>query len=424
MNLGRLTKRKSEFTKNVMLLVAGSGTAQIIGILVAPLLARLYTPEDFGVSALFLSISSLLLVLSSGRYEMAIVQAKTRLDALSLIFVSMLISICILIPLFILILVFESVGYINELNGMLAGLLALIPCFVFLMLLCNSIANYINRQKKYKKISQVMVYQSLFQASSKLLLGWVGVTFNGLLLGTLVGQLSAAILYLISFFKSNINKKVLFLAFYKVKESSYNYRAFPKYMLLSDSINVVSIQMPILLTGLLFSQGQLGLLAMAISMTSIPLRFIGGALSRVFRQEAAAKYNRDGECEDLFLKMLKKVSLLLIAPFTVVFFLSPSVFSVVFGKQWAESGEIVQVMLPMFYFQFISRILNCMYLISGHQRNMLRVQIVLLFLSALSFYVGFSLFNDMKLSLFIFSITYSAIYAYTIIKSYLYSRAA
>jgi len=49
----------STFAGNVLKLVTGSVFAQGIGVLVAPIVARLFAPEAFGVAALFASIAAL-----------------------------------------------------------------------------------------------------------------------------------------------------------------------------------------------------------------------------------------------------------------------------------------------------------------------------------------------------------------------------
>ena len=52
-------KLKSEFTRNVLTLMTGTTIAQAIPIAINPILTRLYTPEDFGVFALFIAITSI-----------------------------------------------------------------------------------------------------------------------------------------------------------------------------------------------------------------------------------------------------------------------------------------------------------------------------------------------------------------------------
>ena len=82
--LKEMLNLKSEFSKNVLTLVTGTTIAQSIPIAISPILTRIYTPEDFGVLALFISITTILGTIANGRYELAIVLPKRDNNALEL----------------------------------------------------------------------------------------------------------------------------------------------------------------------------------------------------------------------------------------------------------------------------------------------------------------------------------------------------
>jgi len=48
------------FARNVLTLISGSVLAQIIAVAAAPILTRLYSPEEFGILALYTSIVTML----------------------------------------------------------------------------------------------------------------------------------------------------------------------------------------------------------------------------------------------------------------------------------------------------------------------------------------------------------------------------
>jgi O-antigen/teichoic acid export membrane protein len=64
---------KSESNRNILALMTGTGLAQLIPIIVSPFLSRIYSPEQFGLFALFLATVSSLSVMATGRYELAII---------------------------------------------------------------------------------------------------------------------------------------------------------------------------------------------------------------------------------------------------------------------------------------------------------------------------------------------------------------
>ena len=70
-SLRRLLPRNA-FARGVSVLVGGTAGAQLLTVLAAPLLTRLYSPEDFGLLAVYASLLALIGVISSLRYELAI----------------------------------------------------------------------------------------------------------------------------------------------------------------------------------------------------------------------------------------------------------------------------------------------------------------------------------------------------------------
>ena len=75
------TTRKSHFSRDVLTIFTGATIAQIIPVLVSPVITRLYGPADFGLLAVFTSITSIIAVIVCLRYESAIVLASSDEEA-------------------------------------------------------------------------------------------------------------------------------------------------------------------------------------------------------------------------------------------------------------------------------------------------------------------------------------------------------
>src|SRR5690554_432400 len=58
--------------KNMAKLTAGTGLAKVIGVLSAPIITRIYLPEDFGVLSIFTSVIALIVPLGILRYSLAL----------------------------------------------------------------------------------------------------------------------------------------------------------------------------------------------------------------------------------------------------------------------------------------------------------------------------------------------------------------
>src|SRR5262245_30412759 len=72
--------------------MTGTTLAQAIPIAVAPILTRLYNPEDFGVFALLMSVISVIGVIATARYELAIMLPKEDADAVNILILSVIIT--------------------------------------------------------------------------------------------------------------------------------------------------------------------------------------------------------------------------------------------------------------------------------------------------------------------------------------------
>ena len=121
-----------EFSKNVLVLMTGTTIAQAIPIAISPILTRIYTPEQFGIFALYLSISSFFAAASTGRYELAIMLPKNDEDAANVGVLAMIIALCISIFTLILIIIFnhQIASLLN--NEDVSTWLYFIPVAVFL----------------------------------------------------------------------------------------------------------------------------------------------------------------------------------------------------------------------------------------------------------------------------------------------------
>ena len=71
----------SEFVRNSAKLLSAGVIAQAIGILIYPILTRIYAPEDFGLLNLFQSIAGVLIILSTAEYQYAILLPKEDAQA-------------------------------------------------------------------------------------------------------------------------------------------------------------------------------------------------------------------------------------------------------------------------------------------------------------------------------------------------------
>ena len=106
---------KSDISRNVSTLVAGTALAQLIPILLQPLLRRFYSPEIYGAYAVYMSVVGILFAVSSFRYEQAIIHPRKDKESANILALSQSLNFLFSILLLICILVFKSAiaGFLN-----------------------------------------------------------------------------------------------------------------------------------------------------------------------------------------------------------------------------------------------------------------------------------------------------------------------
>ena len=100
--------KTSEFFRNVLILSSGTALAQLIPLIIAPFLSRIYSPEEFGRLALYLAITQILGSLATGRYELAILLPKEERKGVQLTLLSIFISVAVSLIALIGVLFFHS----------------------------------------------------------------------------------------------------------------------------------------------------------------------------------------------------------------------------------------------------------------------------------------------------------------------------
>ena len=147
-----IPKRHKTFVGHIALLMSGKVVAAAIALVLTPVIARLFDPGDFGIAALFFSLSTMLGSVASLRYENALVIAKDEADALPLLSMTfrVLISVCLVLlaALALLKLIHVPVPYAEKLGLWIWA----IPLSVFLMGFVTILENWLTRTKEYRRI--------------------------------------------------------------------------------------------------------------------------------------------------------------------------------------------------------------------------------------------------------------------------------
>lgn len=385
--------KQNEFVKNVSVLASGTIIVQAISILLSPVLSRLYTPEDYGLLAVFASFISLLTVIGSFRYELAILIPNKKYDA-GLI---LKLSLAITLGLSALVLLITSVfngkltsAFGNERLGFWLYFIA--PVFLAAGTV-QSFTYWFNRNKDYKSISGVRIFQSSVNSSLSVLFGFLKFNTSGLLISLILSNLSSSV-YLLK--KSFAGFKRCRMNFSQLKSVALKYKEFPVLNLPGALLDTVSINSVIFLLSYFFSESVTGSYSFALRLLTLPSVVVGTAIGQVLFQKISAAYNSKEKITASIVKSWKLLFWAGLLPTAVMFFFGEELFKFVFGAKWSEAGRISELLCLLTFAMFISSPTSSAMIVLRKQKILFWFNLAVFIYRPLSLLYGYLTDNFMK----------------------------
>ncbi|MCF8381236.1 MAG: oligosaccharide flippase family protein [Bacteroidales bacterium] len=393
--------RASEFLRNVFTLVSATSVGQAIALLIYPVLSRIYTPAEHGLFALYMSIISITAIMSTGKYELAVMLPEKEKDGASLAVLSVLISFTFSIFLFILIILFGEKTSLLLGNPDLEKWLWFVPLSTFLIGIFQSLNYWSNRVKRYKWIAGANLSQSLTNSAVKISTNTVLPGGGGLIVGAITGQVIGVIAYTYKLLKSDLEYfRELNLS--NLKKLGKSYVLFPKYNMVHYLTNNFSSSLPIFVLSSFFSSEKVGFYSLGFMMINRPMNLLSGSFTQVFSQRTIEMFNKGQQIAKDVKKFILRLVLIAILPFTLAAIFGPGIFDIVFGKNWHEAGVYMRILLPWLFVVFISSPLSFLPDMLLRQKKAMLIDLIKFFLRIIVLAIGVKM-NDIYLSLYLFS---------------------
>jgi O-antigen/teichoic acid export membrane protein len=415
------TRLRSEFLRNVFTLATGTAIAQFIPILAAPILSRLFSPADYGLMALYSSVAGLLAIGATGMYAPAIILAKDNREAANLLALAVNISLIFGLFTILVVVVFHQALLTALHNPEISPWLYVMPISVFLSGLLQGLTNWSNRKQQYKRLATNRVAGSVIGTGVQVTAGMAQAGGGGLIVGLLSGiGVSAALLGGQTWREDRTNLKEATPVGMRLVARAY--RRFPIYVLPTEFINVATNQVPVFVLNSLANAASVGLYGMTQRVLGLPSTLIASSITDVFKQRAASDYLKYGNCRDIYVKTFKLLTALAIVPFGLLFLFGPELFGFVFGERWAPAGEYARFMSIMFGIGFVASPLSYVYFIAGKQREDLLLHVYMAFSTGFALALGYTLTYEPRYMILCFSLNYSLIYIFYLIRSYFFAK--
>lgn len=398
--------------------MGGAAGGQMIGLIVTPIIARLYGPEAFGDFTLVQAVASVLVPIATLRLQFALLLPDSEGEVKTLLKISL--SAVTVLAVFlgagatvVARLVDTDTVLATWEGGFWAG------AMIWATGLFAVLSQVALRDHNYSSVALRQVTQH--GSTGVIQIGW-GLAMNNTYVGLTLGRMLGLVLSCIPLLKgvrsywaaSGGSSTTLVLR---------RYWRYPAILMPSAVLNVLGSQLPILLVASVFSSHVAGQLGMGNRIALIPATLLGLAISQVFAAEAAATLRSGGRgILKSFVSLAGKLSLVAVLVAAGLYFLAPWAFEVFLGTDWGMAAEMTQVMSISVSLGMIASPLSTIFLVLQASKtsfglDALRVVAILCVFSVLQRHGA----DPVESVMWLFT-TQAFIYLMTIIAAYLVTR--
>lgn len=424
---GRLTDilaKRGGFGRSATIMITGTVIAQALPLAISPILTRMFAPSDFGILAIYVAAMSIASIVATGRYDLAVMLVADEDDADALVLLSVAIAIALsLLCALIIALAGDQISRWLKRPDLGVWLYSL-PVGLGLTGAYVALTQWLNRRGEYSRLSHNRVLQSVLTGGSTIGAGKLGMSYGGMILGTLIGQFASAAFLVGQFGRGRWRS--LFKTEHKdrIRRLVRDYRRHPLHILPGQMLGVVAMQMPVFIVTAAFGPAIAGFYHLAYRVISLPASLVGTAVGDVYRQHASQAYRERGEFAALHLRTMFCMLLLGCVPLLVLLVAAPQLFAWVFGEEWRVAGKYARILSIAAFAQFAFLPVDKAALIVGATRYIMVWNIVMLLLLGLLAYVTLNLNFSMNAFVFWLTVVIAGMYFADTLFEYNFSRGS
>jgi O-antigen/teichoic acid export membrane protein len=383
----------------VLQLTAGAAATQVLAFALAPIIARLYSPEAFGAAATFASALAILVTIVTLRYELAILLPESARKAAAVAWGALLIVVVLSALLFLPLVLLRARTW-DSVPWSLLAYPKFLPWAVLLSGVTVVLVYWGIRHEKFGLLSTNRVVSASVAEAGRLALGLLGRdAASSLIVANMVGVLAGIIVLA----RGMRNQLGLFLRVRLPEAASTlrQYYKFPLFASWAGVLNTLSHQITPLVLGGFFAAQVVGYYAQANRVTITPLILLSTAITQVFAR-SAARARLQGGLDALTTATARNMLRLAWYPALALLCLGPELTSWFLGGPWAEAGRYAQILSLWMLTTLISDPLSALYAVLERQELGLALNLVLLVLRVGGLAIG-GLRGDPVLALALFA---------------------
>jgi O-antigen/teichoic acid export membrane protein len=398
--------------------VGSSALVQLFPLMTAPVIARLYTPAEFGIYAVFFALSTILAGVSALALTNATLLEAEDGDAAHATLLAMTVVTLFCALLMILMLAVPRAAQAAILGEAVVPYLPWIPVSALLSGIFTCLYTWAIRVEKFHLLGRNRLVLGISTVGLQIGIGLMDPGAIGFILANLCGY-GLAVVLLVAPFVGDLRRLRPSFTFRSGLAQLKKHQTLPLWTVPANLVNSVCSFLPDLVIGRLFGVAQLGQFSLASRMVNFPLAFIATSAQDIFRQQAAQEFNEHGHCRQTFNRFFILMAIVAIALLIPIILIVPYVFPIIFGSQWDQSGALIQAIGLLLIVRFVSSPLSYVWIIRGHQKLDFLWQAGLMLISLTTFLAPPLLKSDITLYqvLWVYSVGVGAWYVFCLLVS-------
>lgn len=395
--------------------MSGNIIAQAIAFASYFIVTRLFSPEDIGVYNIFFSYIEVLIIFSTGKYEMATVLADSDREAMAVSHFALrtntFFSLALLIVLLVSLLLFGDASFANN-----SSLWLLIPPMVFFSGTSRVYASLFNRKRNFLPISLSEMIGSGVVAFCKVAFGCLSRVAAvwctwGLPLATVIGKATSNLSYTLRLRRLDYPKDITRL---EQRSAAHKFRNFPFYTMPKELVSSLSSNLPFIWLALYFDKAEVGLFGLALTFVFRPVNILNGVFEKLLNVRVAEMVRQRQHIGGYLGRFFLVVNMVALPVAVAGFLFGGDIFAFFFGDRWEGCRYYIRCLLPWTFVVLTSTSLTFLFGIFGRQRTEFLFFVALLVLRVGAMLAGI-ICSDFRLGIILFALSGTVIYSLLIV---------
>ena len=382
--------KKNSIWVGILHMGLGTVLAQMINIVVQPILTRVFPAETLGIYTYLISLATMIIPVASLKLDMLIVSEPNEKEAQYITDACIIINILISLIYAIVIIVGYQVSDNNIFNKY-GIIIYVVPVLVFTNGLRFLFISYLNRYKEYKTISIIAIIREAIRAVIQVGAGFLSLGVFSLSMGYAVSPLFGLNIQMRNYLKELKERPRINLKKFKeiVLEKGKRQILFlvPAQFINSFSASLVTISITAL-----FSAKILGYYSAGVRILDIPIVFITSNVSKVCYQRISENVANKKPVLRTLMSVIIVLSVVSIMGFGTLYVIAPRLSEIVFGQGYRVAGEYIRCLCVMYAVRLVATSFAGVYTVFRKQNFELILNILLIVSAGVS-YVVCSMFN-------------------------------